>query len=50
MYSDNIEDKVLLTESVKRNNQKCEPVELFKTFFSNEMEEYVIYTCKGNGF
>ena len=33
MYFDEVEDKVLLTESVKRNIRKSEQVEIFEIFF-----------------
>ena len=50
MYSEDIQDKVLLAESVRIYIRKSEPVELFETFFSNNMKKYIIDVCKENDF
>ena len=49
-YPDVIEDNILLKESAKKNIQDSEPVELFETFFSVEIKQYIIDTCKENEF
>ena len=47
-YPDVIEDNILSTESAKENIRDSEPVELFETFFSIEIKQYIIDACKDN--
>ena len=49
-YPDGIDDKLQLSESVMKNIQKSELVELFKKFFSISMKEYIIEACKKSEF
>ena len=49
-YPDVIEDNILLKESAKKNIRDGEPVELFETFFSIEIKQYIIDACKENDF
>jgi len=48
-YFDKIADEILLSKSVKDEIRKSEPVQLFNSFFSIEMKEYIIDACKENG-
>ena len=50
IYPDETEEKIQLTESVRRNIRKSEPVGLFETFLCNKMKEYIIDACQENGF
>lgn len=43
-------EKVLLTESTKKNIRESEPVKLFESFFSIEMKQYIIDACKENEY
>ena len=49
-YPNVIEDNILLKESVKKNMGDSEPIELFETFFSIEINQYIIDACKENDF
>lgn len=49
-YLDNIEDEILLKESTKKKIRESKPVELFETFFSIDMKQYIIDACKENNF
>ena len=49
-YPDVIEDNILLKESAKKNIRGSKPVELFKTWFSIEIKQYIIDACKENNF
>ena len=49
-YPDVIEDNNLLKKSAKKNIRDNEPVELFETFFSIEIKQYIIDACKENDF
>ena len=49
-YLDVIEGNILLKESAKKNIRDSAPVELFDTFFSIEIKQYIIDTCKENDF
>lgn len=50
IYSDIIEDKILFPRSTKDKILQSEPIELFETFFSIEMKQYIIDASKENGF
>ena len=50
IYPDVIEDNIFLKESVKKNIRDSEPVQLFETFFSIEMKQYIIDACKEHDF
>jgi len=50
IHANTAEEKVLLTESVKKNIRESEPVKLFETFFSIEMKQYIIDACKENKY
>ena len=50
IYFYDIKNKVLLTESVRKNIWKSEALEEFGTFSFNEIKEYIIDACKENGF
>ncbi|XP_034934180.1 piggyBac transposable element-derived protein 3-like, partial [Chelonus insularis] len=49
-YPNETEDKLLLTDGVKKSIQKSEPIQLFEKFFCMEMKTYIIDSCKENGF
>lgn len=49
-YHDDLEDEILLKESTKKKIRESKPVELFETFFSTEMKQYIINACKENNF
>lgn len=49
-YTDDIDDELRLSQSVIRDIQKSEPVELFEKFFTNSMKKYIIEACKENNF
>ena len=47
---DVIEDHILLKKSAKKNILDSETVELFETFFSIEIKQYIIDACRENDF
>jgi len=50
LYPSTCEEKILLTESEKKNIRACEPFQLFETFFSIKMKQYIIDACKENNY
>jgi len=49
-YPDIIEDNIMLKKSMKKEIQDSEPVELFETFFSIKMKQYIIDASEENDF
>ena len=50
IYSNEYENEILLSDRVKRKIRESEPIQLFETFFSTEIKEYIIDACRENGF
>lgn len=49
-YPNTCEETILLSEATKKNIQACEPFQLFETFFSAEMKQYIIDASKENNY
>lgn len=49
-YSNDVENTLLLSDSDKRKIKNMSPVELFESFFSNDIKNYIIQSTKINGY
>lgn len=50
IYTDTLNDELLLSDSIKKKIQNSTPVELFELYFSNEFKHHVIDATKSNGY
>lgn len=50
VYDNDVQNEILLTDAQKTKIRNSQPVELFETFFSAAMKNYIVEATKANGY